>query len=153
MSTSVSKPHIQYGALPWRQSGDALQILLITTLNTRRWIVPKGWPLDGKSPFDCAAQEAMEEAGISGEIEKTPLGSFQYNKVRKNGDVLSCRVDVFPMRVSRQRRRWADKHMRETCWCSLEEALERVSEPGLRRLISKFAKRRPHSHHAAKRAA
>jgi 8-oxo-dGTP pyrophosphatase MutT (NUDIX family) len=130
---------IQYAALPWRKAGDALEILLITTLNTRRWIVPKGWPLDGKTPCASAAQEAMEEAGISGKIATIALGSFRYRKLRKNGETVSCKVDVFPMQVARQRRSWAEKDARELRWCSVDEALARVSEPGLRRLIAKFA--------------
>jgi 8-oxo-dGTP pyrophosphatase MutT (NUDIX family) len=137
MRVAVSK--VQYAALPWRRAGDALQILLITSLNTRRWIVPKGWPLDGKSPCASAAQEAMEEAGISGEIATIALGSFRYRKLRKNGDSVFCKVDVFPMQVARQRRSWAEKTMRELRWCSVDEALSRVTEPGLRRLIVKFA--------------
>lgn len=137
---TASKPvNVQYAALPWRREGDALEILLITTLNTRRWIVPKGWPLDGQPPHASAAQEAMEEAGISGEIATTALGSFRYNKLRKNGETVSCKVAVFPMQVAHQRRRWAEKGTRETCWCSIDEALTRVTEPGLRRLIVKFA--------------
>jgi 8-oxo-dGTP pyrophosphatase MutT (NUDIX family) len=137
---AVSKlSNVQYAALPWRKSGDALEILLITTLKTHRWIVPKGWPMEGKSPQDAAAQEAMEEAGIIGNIAKASLGSFQYNKLRKNGETVSCKVDVFAMEVAHQRRMWADKSRREQRWFSVEEALERVTEPGLRRLIAKFA--------------
>jgi 8-oxo-dGTP pyrophosphatase MutT (NUDIX family) len=139
MSTVTKASNIQYAALPWRKAGDALEILLITTLNTRRWIVPKGWPLEGKSPQDSAAQEAMEEAGISGSIAKASLGSFQYNKLRKSGEVVSCKVDVFPMEVSHQRRSWAEKERREARWFSIDEALAHVTEPGLRRLIAKFA--------------
>lgn len=120
-------------------SGDTLEILLITSLKTHRWIVPKGWPMEGKSPQDAAAQEAMEEAGITGNIAHAALGSFQYNKLRKNGETVSLKVDVFPMEVAHQRRSWAEKHRREKQWFSVEEALARVAEPGLRRLITKFA--------------
>jgi 8-oxo-dGTP pyrophosphatase MutT (NUDIX family) len=139
MSTVSKVANIQYAALPWRKAGDALEILLITTLNTRRWIVPKGWPLEGKSPQDSAAQEAMEEAGIVGNIAKAPLGSFHYNKLRKSGETVSCKVDVFPMEVARQRRSWAEKDRREARWFSIDEAIAHVTEPGLRRLIAKFA--------------
>jgi 8-oxo-dGTP pyrophosphatase MutT (NUDIX family) len=137
---------IQYAALPWRKAGHSLQILLITTRNTRRWIVPKGWPLAGCSPSESAAHEAMEEAGISGEVSAKALGSFTYDKRRKSGDVVRCEVHVFTMEVLHQRRTWAEKTARETRWCSVEEALTHVSEPGLRRVIGKFAKavRKPH---------
>ena len=75
-----------------------------------------------------------------GEVGDEPLGSFHYNKRLKTGEVVSCKVHVFTMEVVRQRRTWAEKNARETRWCSLEEALTRVTQPGLRRLIMKFAK-------------
>ena len=131
---------IQYAALPWRLTKGVVEILLITTRNTRRWIVPKGWPLAGHSPWECAAFEALEEAGVSGEIATDAIGTFRYRKQRKSGEFLSCEVHVFAMRVEKRRRTWPEKRARESCWCSLSEALERVSEAGLRRLLSKFAK-------------
>ena len=139
-SPAVPAPHIQYAALPWRRAGDAIEILLITTRNTRRWIVPKGLPLTGRSPRECAAQEALEEAGVSGEVAQKPLGWFRYDKLRKSGEVVNCKVQVFPMQVARQRRVWAEKAARQTRWCSPQEALSHVSEPGLKNLISKFAR-------------
>lgn len=139
-SVALKTPGIQYAALPWRRVNGEVQILLVTTLNTRRWIVPKGWPIPGLSPCDCAAHEAAEEAGVSGDMQSKPLGAFHYEKRRKAGDTLPCKVEVFAMEVHRQRRSWPEKALRQTCWCSTEEALARVSEPGLRRLIARFAK-------------
>jgi 8-oxo-dGTP pyrophosphatase MutT (NUDIX family) len=130
----------QYAALPWRRVEGRLEILLITTLTTKRWVVPKGWPLEGCSPSECAAQEAFEEAGVIGTMASKPVGSFDYRKRRKAGDEIACHVDVFDLEVERQRRAWPEKAMRQTCWCTVEEALARVSDPGLKRLISKFAK-------------
>jgi 8-oxo-dGTP pyrophosphatase MutT (NUDIX family) len=138
MRTETVTRKIQYAALPWRSSPMGVEILLITTLNTRRWIVPKGWPVDGLAPHQSAAQEALEEAGISGKIEIGAFGSFHYEKLRKSGEKVSCTVDVFPMRVELQRKRWMEKGARELCWCSVTEALTRVREPGLRRLIARF---------------
>jgi 8-oxo-dGTP pyrophosphatase MutT (NUDIX family) len=132
----------QYAALPWRWADDHLEILLITTLSTKRWVVPKGWPLEGRSPCECAAQEALEEAGVVGTTAPRPVGSFSYLKRRKTGETISCRVAVFALEVERQRRTWPEKAMREICWCSVDEALARVSDPGLKRLIVKFAKGR-----------
>ena len=139
-SVALESKDIQYGALPWRRVHGELQILLVTTLNTRRWIVPKGWPIPGLAPCDCAAHEAAEEAGVSGDVQTKPLGSFQYDKRQKSGDTLQCKVDVFALEVLHRRRNWPEKAARETSWCSVEEALARVSEPGLRRLIARFAK-------------
>jgi 8-oxo-dGTP pyrophosphatase MutT (NUDIX family) len=132
--------NVQYAALPWRRANGATEILLITTRKTRSWIVPKGWPIAGLSPSECAAHEALEEAGILGEVRDKALGSFHYDKRRKTGDIDPCTVHVFAMEVIHQRRSWPEKAARDICWCSVEEALARVTEPGLRRLIAKFAK-------------
>jgi len=139
-SVASQVPNVQYAALPWRKAEGAIEILLITTRNTGRWIVPKGWPLVGRTPSECAGLEALEEAGVLGEVAVETLGSFHYNKRRKSGEIVPCKVHVFAMEVVRQRRSWAEKSSRKTCWCSLDEALARVTEPGLRRLIAKFAK-------------
>lgn len=132
--------NVQYAALPWRRANGSLEILLVTTRRTHRWIVPKGWPVPGRSPAECAALEAYEEAGISGEIANEPVGSFLYEKRRKSGDLLPCKVEVFPLEVQRERQTWPEKDARDTRWCSPEEALARVEEPGLRRVIADFAK-------------
>jgi len=137
-SVASNVPGVQYAALPWRLIDGELQILLVTTLNTRRWIVPKGWPIPGLAPSDCAAHEAEEEAGVTGDVQPEPVGTFHYDKRRKAGDTLRCRVEVFALEVSRQRRSWPEKAARQTRWCSPEEALARVTEPGLRRVISRF---------------
>ena len=143
MSSTASRvSHIQYAALPWRETEGTIEILLVTTRNTGRWIVPKGWPVDDHTPSESAAYEALEEAGVLGDTSVEPLGSFHYSKRRKSGEVVSCKVFVFAMEVVRQRRRWAEKSARETCWCSLADARARVTDPGLRRLITKFARHR-----------
>ena len=139
-SVATTVTSIQYGALPWRRVNGAIEILLITSRNTRRWIVPKGWPMPERSPRESVAQEALEEAGILGEVAQKPLGWFHYDKVRKSGEVVPCKVQVFPMEVVRQRRTWLEKAARQTQWCSPQEALTHVGEAGLRQIIVKFAK-------------
>jgi 8-oxo-dGTP pyrophosphatase MutT (NUDIX family) len=129
---------IQYAALPYRVSGGILEILLVTSLRTRRWIIPKGWPMGGRLPSSCAALEALEEAGVSGEIGKTAIGRFQYFKQIKNGVSLPCKVNVFALKVTRERKIWAEKDGRERRWCTVAEAAAAVDEPQLRLLIAKF---------------
>jgi 8-oxo-dGTP pyrophosphatase MutT (NUDIX family) len=131
--------NLQYAALPWRDTGAGLEILLITSLRTKRWIVPKGWSVPGLQPYETAALEALEEAGVSGEIPPQPFGSFSYSKRRKTGDDIRCTVSVFPLRVTRQRRHWTEKRKRETRWYSAAEAQAHVRDAGLRRLIARFA--------------
>ena len=140
MSKAPQVLNIQYAALPWRRRNGVLEILLITTRSTGRWIVPKGWPHEGLSPSECAAREALEEAGVIGEVAATTLGMFHYHKHLKNGALLPVGISVFAMEVVQQRRSWPEKGDRETAWCPLDDALARVSEPGLRKLIAKLAR-------------
>src|SRR5690348_2515597 len=141
MSSPASQvSNVQYAALPWRRRNDVIEFLLITTRTTKRWILPKGWPQAGLSPGECAAREALEEAGVVGEIAVKPLGTFQHAKSLKSGAQIALHVQVFAMEVARQHRAWPEKHLRETRWCPLDEALQKVSEPSLRRLLTKFVR-------------
>jgi 8-oxo-dGTP pyrophosphatase MutT (NUDIX family) len=128
----------QFAALPYRLSGEGVEILLITTRRSKRWIVPKGWPIEGLEPAASAAQEALEEAGLSGEIDRDSIGFFTYLKELRHGISVPCQVLVFPLRVTRQRKTWAEKYTREFRWVTLAEAARMVDEAGLRRLILKF---------------
>jgi 8-oxo-dGTP pyrophosphatase MutT (NUDIX family) len=131
-------PGLQFAALPWRQ-GDGLEVLLVTSRESRRWVIPKGWPMKGRKPHLTAAREALEEAGVSGRIGKQPLGSYGYIKRLKNGAPLECRVEVFPLKVERQRKHWPEQHERAARWFAVGEAASAVDEPELQNLIEAFA--------------
>lgn len=133
------RPAVQYAALPYREGANGLEFLLITTRRTRRWIVPKGWPMDGRTPHAAAAREALEEAGVCGEIGEAAIGFYRYYKERKSGELVPCKVEVFALKVTQQRKTWAEKDTRDLRWCSLAEALACVGEPGLRQIINRFA--------------
>src|SRR5580693_573407 len=114
---------IQFGALPWRLSESGTrQVMLLTSRETRRWIIPKGWPMKGRKPAEVASQEAYEEAGLIGYVvSKRPLGSFHYQKqLAKEGRF--CQVRVFSFRVERQLDDWPEKKQRETRWFDAAEA-------------------------------
>jgi 8-oxo-dGTP pyrophosphatase MutT (NUDIX family) len=128
----------QFAALPYRITDSGLEILIITSRRTRRWIVPKGWPIEEMGPAESAAREALEEAGVSGEIQTTALGHYHYVKEKRKVN-LPCRVDVFALRVTRQHKQFAEKDARELKWVSPLEAAAMVDEPGLRRLILRAA--------------
>ena len=132
-------PQVQYAALPWR-SGKTLEVMLITSRETRRWVIPKGWPMKGRKSHATAALEALQEAGLLGKIEKAALGAYHYQKRMRNGSTLLCRVDVFPLRVSRQRKNWPEKHQRTTKWFPCSKAARLVDEPELTKLIKGFEK-------------
>ncbi len=88
---------LQYAALPWRVADGALEIMLVSSRETKRWIIPKGWPMSGRSGAAAAAIEAMEEAGLLGIIAEEPCGHFTYSKRFSRGEEL-CKVEVFPLR-------------------------------------------------------
>ncbi|HYA80691.1 MAG TPA: NUDIX hydrolase [Methylocystis sp.] len=131
------EPRTQYGALPWRMEEEP-EVMLLTSRDTRRWVIPKGWPMKGRKPNVAAALEALQEGGLLGKIGKKALGSYHYRKRLKNGAALWCRVEVFPLRVLRQRKNWREKEQRVTHWFPYAEAAEHVAEEELKELILTF---------------
>jgi 8-oxo-dGTP pyrophosphatase MutT (NUDIX family) len=138
----ATRPGLQYAALPYRVA-EEIEILLVTSRETQRWVIPKGWPMKAKKPHAAAAREALEEAGVSGKIAKTPFGAYRYVKRLKNGAPLVCSVDVFPLQVVRQRKRWPEQHQRTAHWFTVAEAAESVDEPELQALIARFGRLQP----------
>ncbi len=134
----TADPHNQLAALPWRLGKKGLEILLITSRETKRWVIPKGWPMKDQKPHIAAAQEAREEAGLVGKITKASIGCFHYVKNMPNGAAILCRVDVYPMQVEKQRKSWPERDQRITRWFPAEEAATLVREPELSALIRDF---------------
>ena len=132
---------VQYAALPYRLSGRSREVMLVTSRETRRWIIPKGWPHKGKAPHRSAAREAFEEAGVVGAVRRHPLGSFAYEKRFKNGRVVLCEVHVFPLEVKRQSKVWPEKQERRVKWLSASKAAEKVNDPVLSKMIQRFARK------------
>ncbi|MBX3563644.1 MAG: DUF47 family protein [Sphingomonas sp.] len=135
----------QIAALPYRIEGTteepSVQVLLVTSRGTRRWVIPKGNPNSGMSAHASAALEAEEEAGVRGALCPIPLGSYQYRKLRGSGATLMVDVDVFPLAVNDILPSWKEQDQRERRWYSLSEAANIVNEPDLRNLIRSFAPR------------
>jgi 8-oxo-dGTP pyrophosphatase MutT (NUDIX family) len=129
----------QVAALCWRHK-TVPEVLLVTTLSTRRWILPKGWPVKGMSLAQSAAHEAMEEAGVIGQVAEVPLGDYYYLKEKKDGSALPCRVSVFALRVTSHHRRFPEKGARDLLWLPMDAAARRVAEPSLRRVLLDFRK-------------
>src|SRR5262249_7635612 len=133
---------VQYGALPYRPSARSRpQFMLVTSRETRRWIIPKGWPKKGQLPHHSAAREAFEEAGVVGAVAKRSVGSFSYEKQLKSGGAVVCEVRVFPLEVRRQNKQWPEKQERVVKWLSASQAAEKVKEPKLSAIILRLAGR------------
>jgi 8-oxo-dGTP pyrophosphatase MutT (NUDIX family) len=115
--------------------------MLVTSLGTKRWIIPKGWPMEGREPHEAAAREALEEAGVVGEVGSDAVGAYHYEKRRKSGATIPCRVEVFPLDVREQRKRWPEKGRRDVQWFSPEDAARMVSDPELGDIIRNWMRR------------
>ena len=130
--------HLQVAALCWRRSAKGLRVLLITSRDTGRWVVPKGWPMRNRTEAQAAAREAFEEAGLRGEVSDRSIGIYTYNKVLGPGRKISCAVKVFPLEVREMVREYPETGQRRVKWFSPEKAARRVAEPELKALIRGF---------------
>ena len=130
---------IQHAALPFRRRDDGdLEIMLVTSRGTGRWIIPKGWPKRGRAPHVTAAREALEEGGIIGNIYDAPLGTYRYEK-RHVYFALPCEVTVFALDVVEQVSKWPEWRERRTGWFEVCDAATTVQEPELAALILNLA--------------
>lgn len=138
----MNKSGAQIAALPirWTESGK-LRVLMVTSRDTRRWVMPKGWTMDGLKPWAAAAVEALDEAGAEGHVSTTKIGEYRYEKILDDGSRLPCVVQVYPMIVKRLKRTWKEKHERERRWFSPKAAASRVDEPDLAELLRKLEKK------------
>lgn len=131
-------PRRQYAALPWRRSEVGLEIMLITSRETRRWVIPKGWAHKGEPPTIAAAREALEETGAAGRVHPTPVGEYPYDKLMKSGRVQRVNVAVYSFEVLHEHDEWPEMAVREKLWIAAREGAELVDEPELRVMIAHF---------------
>lgn len=128
----------QFAALCYRIVQDKIQILLITTRGSQRWIVPKGWPMDAMTPGETAHQEAWEEAGVKGKSYEHCLGLFSYIKEIDSSQSVPCVAMVYPVRVKSLASKYPEYGQRRRKWFSPKKAAERVNEPELARILKTF---------------
>jgi 8-oxo-dGTP pyrophosphatase MutT (NUDIX family) len=123
--------------------GGPLKVLLVTSRDTGRWIIPKGWPMKRMKDHLAAAEEAYEEAGVAGKVARKPWGVFSY--MRPDGDEGPQLLDVtvFLLLVDREKKSWPEANERRRAWFTVESAARRVAEPGLRRLIRQVGRLLP----------
>ncbi|WP_296819232.1 NUDIX hydrolase [Brevundimonas sp.] len=129
----------QVGALCWRDGASGREVLLVTSRETGRWIIPKGGRMSGVPDAQAAAQEALEEAGVTGDLDERPAGTFHYEKRLAGKARRLTAVDVYPLRVQAELDRWDEAHERTRQWFPATEAAQKVDEPELQALIRGFA--------------
>ena len=120
-------------------AGADVQVLLVTSRDTGRWVIPKGWPIAGLTPQASAAREAWEEAGVEGVIADEPAGLYAYDKVMTPAFPIHCIVSVYPLHVAVLRRRYPEAAERQRKWFSLQKAARKVIEPELQQILHRFA--------------
>ena len=125
--------------MPYRfNAAGTAEVMLITSRETRRWVLPKGNVIKGLDWHQAASQEAFEEAGVSGIPCPTALGEYRYRKRRPNGTTREVSVAVFPLAVLDQAAEWPEQDERETRWFTLPEAAKAIREPDLAELVASF---------------
>lgn len=133
----MPKHREQIAALPLRWNDDnEVEVLMITSRDTGRWIVPKGWTMKDVKPWAAAAIEALEEAGAKGHIAREVFGTYGYDKIMSDGTPQPCRVRVYPMIVDQLKSDWKEKGQRTRQWFSLKKAAKLVDEPELADMLS-----------------
>ncbi len=129
----------QVGALPLRKvRGGGFEVLLVSSRETGRWVIPKGWPAKRLSDPKAAAREARQEAGVTGKISDTPVGGYRYRKKMADQTIRVIDVDVYVLWVKKQRKSWLEKDQRVRVWFTQGDAARKVREPRLKTLISQF---------------
>lgn len=128
-------PLLQVAALCWRKTDSDLQILLVRSLDSNRWILPKGWPMRGKSLAEAAAQEAWEEAGVKGATTPTAIGRYGSRKRRGSGVKQPAQIEVFALEVEDSETQFPEADLRKTRWFPAQRAIKKLRHPELGALI------------------
>jgi 8-oxo-dGTP pyrophosphatase MutT (NUDIX family) len=129
----------QVAALPLAVVDGEIRVMLVTSRETGRWVLPKGWPIKDLQAHEAAAREAWEEAGLRGEVSPRPIGAYRYDKRLDGEAVVPCEVAVFPMSVAEERPDWPERTQRVRRWMSPGQAALAVEEGGLASLLLDLA--------------
>lgn len=134
----------QFAALcfKWSKKEKKTQVLLVSTRRTGRWVIPKGWPINGKTPGQSALREAYEEAGVKGTSFEQCVGHFAYHKRGNGKSMIPCIVAVYPVKVESLKKKFPELGEREMIWLSPSKAAKRVSDPALKPILRSFDPRK-----------
>lgn len=130
----------QVAALPWRREVDgSLSVMLITSRTNGKWMLPKGWPMNGRSDAEAARIEAREEAGVDGVVGAEPIGSYSYVKIFNDGSSKPGEACIYSLAVTRERDEWKEKGQRRREWMTVSQAARLAHEPDLSRFLGELA--------------
>jgi 8-oxo-dGTP pyrophosphatase MutT (NUDIX family) len=135
---SARNSALQISALPCRTNNGSLEVCLITSRGGGRWIVPKGWPEPDLNHIEVAAQEAWEEAGLTGSVSPDLYASYAATKEIEPGIGIPVRIDVYLLINPRQSKKFPELGQRKIKWLAIDKAAERVDEDGLKNVLLKL---------------
>lgn len=127
----------QLAALCYRYKGEKLQVCLVTTRGSGRWIMPRGWPTHKQTPAQGAATEAYEEAGLTGTMHPDSIGAYSYDKPLGDG-ITPVMVVVYALHVTEVAKTWPEKKERKRKWMSPLKAARKLSERGEQQIVAQF---------------
>lgn len=132
----------QYGAICFRRAdGGDIEVLVITSRDTGRWVIPKGWPMKKRKPHEAASIEAMQEAGVRGKASRRSVGQYTYLKRLDSGADVPVIVDLYQIEITELEAEFKEKGQRVLEWVSPSEASRRVHEPELKSILCGFRPR------------
>jgi 8-oxo-dGTP pyrophosphatase MutT (NUDIX family) len=143
LRSSADPPVHQAGAIAYRVKGGRLKVLLLTSRETGRWIIPKGNIEVGETPAAAALREAYEEAGVTGVENAIPLGFYTYFKRLRSGETRPTVVEVYLLRVTEKLKQWPEKEQRRLGWFSPPAAASIIGEPGILPLLRRVEELEP----------
>ena len=130
MSTRTIVLVEQSGVIPYRIMDGKIEVMLITSSGSKRWVIPKGLIEPNMTPEDSAAKEAWEEAGVLGQVFPNLMGIYEYYK-----SGCTWQVDVFLLQVETVVENWPEAYKRKRQWVSIPKAIKRVDEPELKLIL------------------
>ena len=138
--TAPQQPIQQIGALCLRTGKSGLQVLLVKS-SRGRWILPKGWPEENLTDAETAKAEAWEEAGVAkGKVSKTPVGGYLTEKRYDDGRRVPCHVSVYQIDVRKTAKDYPEAAIRRRKWMTLDKAIDKTKDKGLRALLKAVAR-------------
>jgi 8-oxo-dGTP pyrophosphatase MutT (NUDIX family) len=139
-SVIATRACYQVAALPWRREVDGeLSVMLITSRTNGKWMLPKGWPMEGRTDAEAARREALEEAGVDGVVARDPIGVYHYVKLFNDGTSKPGEACIYALAVTGERDEWKEKGQRRRQWMRASDAARLAHEPDLARFLGQLA--------------
>ncbi|KAK1282747.1 hypothetical protein QJS10_CPB22g00421 [Acorus calamus] len=121
-----------------------LEVLMISSPNRHDLVFPKGGWENDETECEAARREAMEEAGVIGEIdEKQQLGEWEFrSKSSQNSCSLegACKGVMYAMKVTTELDSWPEQATHIRKWLSVRKALELCRYDWMRDALNRFVR-------------